>query len=506
MTTRRQVVTGLGALLALRPALAGAATAGPAVPFSWDWLQGEALRRSREPWRDPGAGSPLAEKLSYTELGRIDYRDDRTLWRQYGDASGVKFFPLSRYARRPVTIHVVENGTARPFPYSLALFDMPRGHPLGALGRDAGFSGFRVMNRGNVGDWLAFQGASYFRSAGPLDQYGLSARGIAIDCGLSRPEEFPDFTQFWLERGGDGAVIVHALLEGPSVTGAYRFVNRRGREEVTQDVSAVIHLRSGVERLGIAPLTSMFWYDEGNRAAKPDWRPEVHDSDGLLLHTGAGEHIWRPLANPPHPQVNSFADKAPRGFGLMQRDRDFAHYQDDAVFFEKRPSLWIEPKGDWGAGAVTLYEIPTRREYDDNIVAFWTPARAAVAGAAFTHDYRMRWIGGEPDPSPVARAVNCWTGQGYVPGEDPRPNAGKIVVDFAGDRLAGLDHKSPVRPIIDVTHGTLLNSGCYPVNGQKNVWRLVADLERTGAEPVDARAFLQLGGDALTETFLYQMY
>lgn len=267
-----------------------------------------------------------------------------------------------------------------------------------------------------------------------------------------------------------------------------------------------LYMRDSVERLGIAPLTSMFWYDEGHRAIAHDWRPEIHDSDGLAMHTGAGERIWRPLNNPPRLQVNSFADHGPRGFGLMQRDRNFDHYQDDGVFYEKRPSLWIEPKGDWGAGAVTLYEIPTTREIDDNIVAFWTPAIPATSGAQFTYDYRMRWIGGEPEVLPVARVINCWSGQGGNPGHAPQAGVTKVVVDFAGDRLEGRDHLSPLEPVFTVTNGKVINSGCYRVHGLDNVWRLVLDIERNGAEPSDIRAYLRFGHEAFTETFLYQTF
>jgi glucans biosynthesis protein len=189
------------------------------------------------------------------------------------------------------------------------------------------------MNPGGQGDWLAFQGASYFRTAGPLDQYGLSARGLAIDTGLSKPEEFPRFTKFWLEQGPGDAITVYALLDSPSAAGAWRFVNRRTPAGIVQDVSMSLQLRNDVTRLGLAPLTSMFWYGEGQRDKAIDWRPEIHDSDGLAMTTGRGEQIWRPLNNPSRAILNSFADRDPKAFGLLQRDRNFDHYQDDGVFY-----------------------------------------------------------------------------------------------------------------------------------------------------------------------------
>lgn len=475
-------------------------------PFSWDLLRHRAAEMSGRPWRAPPAPPAAIGKMSYDAMQKVEYRPEKTLWGDRNDAYGVRFFPTTGMAQRAVSISVVENGMARSFPFTPSLYRFPSGHPMAAIGRKGGFSGFRFMNREGRGDWMAFQGASYFRSAGPLHQYGLSARGLAVNTGLSGPEEFPEFTDFWLERGGDGTVTVYALLDGPSVTGAYRITNRQEAGQMVQDVSMTLHLRRDIERLGIAPLTSMFWYGEGHREKARDWRPEIHDSDGLAIRTGTGERLWRPLNNPPRPQVNSFAGADPRGFGLLQRDRAFDHYQDDGVFYEKRPSLWVEPKGDWGAGAVMLYEIPTASEFDDNIVAFWTPAARAEAGARLTYDYRLRWIGGEPEALPVARTVNVWTGQGGPTGHPPKDGVTKIVADFAGDRFNGLNYRSPVEPLIEVARGKLVNMGCYPVDGQNNLWRLIMDIERAGDEPTDIRAFLSLKGDALTETFVYQIF
>lgn len=500
MTTRREAIGGLAGLIALARFMPAAAAKGErGEPFSWELLQARAMRLHREPWTPPPVPSTLLDRMGYDAANQVEYRPERTLW---GDG-GVRFFPLTSTARRPVSVSVVENGIARPFTYSPALYSHPAKHPMAAIGQDGGFSGFRVMNPGGRGDWLAFQGASYFRAAGPLSQYGLSARGLAVNTGSEVPEEFPEFTHIWLERGSDGAIIVHALLDGPSVVGAYRISSRKLADETVQEVSSILHLRNSVRRLGIAPLTSMYWYGEGDRGRARDWRPEIHDSDGLAIRTGKGERIWRPLANPPRPRTSSFADNAPKGFGLMQRDRDFDHYQDDGVFYEKRPSLWIEPQGDWGAGAVTLYEFPTDTEYADNVAAFWTPERAPNAGDRLAHAYRMRWIGGEPETMAVARAVACRIGQGNSPGKPPAPDIVKLVVDFAGDRFAGLTHRSAVTPIVSVAGGRLVNQGCYPVDGQPLLWRLILDIQRDGERPADVRAILSHDNQPLTETWLY---
>ncbi len=515
MIDRRQSMALLGSVLAFggtawaaprasARAAAGASGRGRAAgePFSWDWLKGHAAAMARSRPTPMPKPDPRALANDYDAANRIGFRPDRTIFAD--DGYGVRLFPLLKAAPVPVEISIVERGRARLIEHSEDMFQVgpgegPEPHVL------PGVAGFRVMNRGGVGDWLAFLGASYFRSSGPLHQYGLSARGLAIDTGIDGKEEFPAFTHFWLERTRAGLTI-YALLQGPSVVGAWRFANRMEADAVVQDVSSAIWLRRDVERLGIAPLTSMFWYDEGNPQARADWRPEIHDSDGLLIHNKAGERIWRPLGNPPRPTINAFAD--PGGgsaFGLLQRDRAFDHYQDDGVFYEKRPSLWVEPVGDWGPGAVMLYEIPTAKETDDNIVAFWTPDRPARAGTTFTFDYRLRWLGGEPAAPALARVVDRWTGTAGRPGLEPIANARRLVVDFEGAGLRGLDRRSGVTAAVSIDQGKLLLVDAYPVVGQPGRWRMIADVTRSN-RPANLRATLEKDGRTLSETVIHQFY
>jgi glucans biosynthesis protein len=253
------------------------------------------------------------------------------------------------------------------------------------------------MREGLQPDWISFLGAAYFRTDGPDAQYGLSARALAIDTGLGIPEEFPRFTEFYVEDGPEhGAdTIIYALLDGPSVAGAYRMAASNDDGQII-DISSALYFREPVERLGIAPMTSMYWYSESAPVKGFDWRPEIHDSDGLALATGTGESIWRPLNNPDVNITSAFVDPNIRGFGLLQRDRDFDHYQDDGVFYDRRPSVWIEPQGDWGPGEVQLVELANTDEIFDNIVAYWQPAELPVAGTEMNFDYRMYWGRGLP--------------------------------------------------------------------------------------------------------------
>jgi glucans biosynthesis protein len=510
--SRRDVVTGLiggaaAGAVAGAPARAGAATLrfGPPNAFSFSTLIADARDRAGRPFAPRPSVPEALAAIDFDAMGKIVYRADAALWAGSSNLDPVEFFHLGRYARTPVTISVVEGGRARAILYSDDLFDIPADSPARRLPRGIGFAGFRVMNQGGGGDWLAFLGASYFRSAAPFDQYGLSARGLAIDSGMARPEEFPDFTDFWLGHDQDGNLVVHALLQGPSVVGAYRIAQRKTSAGLIQDVECRLFFRARVERLGVAPLTSMFWYGQADRRAAVDWRPQVHDSDGLAMWTGAGERIWRPLIDPPRVLANSFRDTDPRGFGLMQRDRTFADYQDDGAFYDRRPSLWVEPVGAWGAGSVTLVEIPTASETNDNIVAFWTPRRTIKVGDALAFHYRLHWTAEEPDPPNIGQVVATRTGVGGRPGQTHDTGSRKFVIDFAGGGLANLDRRSNVEAVVVSSEGAPISPTAYRVVGTDR-WRLMFDVAIGVGKTVDMRAYLRQGRNALTETWIYQAF
>ena len=490
------------ALAGLTPAL----QYGSATPFSFDHLKARARMAAEQAYRAPPQrlGGTL-QKLDYDAIGKIQFRPEMTLWSDSPRGPGVRFFHLHRWVKDPVKIHVVENGAARELVYSPDYFDMPANSPARGLPRDAGFAGFRVLSESAKGDWLAFQGASYFRSAGPLDQYGQSARGLAIDTATLRPEEFPRFTEFWLELDQDNGLTIFALLDSPSATGAYRIATMRRDDAIVQEVESQLYMRRAVDRLGVAPLTSMFWYGKNSVRGPRDWRPEIHDTDGLALWTGSGERIWRPLANPPRVMANAFMDENPRGFGLLQRDRNFADYQDDGVFYDRRPSVWIEPLGRWGKGSVQLVEIPTDDEIHDNIVAFWVPAEPTKPGAGFAFNYRLHWLAKEPFPVPVARITATRIGLGGVPGQARPPGTFKVVLDLEGEKFAGLTRESGVSAVVTTSRGKVGTVSVYPVVGT-DLWRVMFDVGVSGDEPVDLRAYVKLGAEPLSETWLYQLF
>lgn len=502
-------------LTALLPAHARAATGekhglefGPAEPFNFDILKQRAAEEAKTPWQDERSPhGEILQQIDYDAFQAIRYKKDHALWADGEGGAPVQFFHLGRYFQEPVRIHAVEHGTAREILYRRSYFDLPADHPAQELPDDIGFSGFRLEESSQETDWIAFLGASYFRSSGELNQYGLSARGLAIDTALPKPEEFPRFSRIWLERveGQEGRVLVYALLDSPSITGAYRFDCVKSDGPV-MDITCALYPRKAIERLGIAPLTSMHWYSETNRKQAVDWRPEIHDSDGLAIRMGNGERLWRPLNNPPVTVTNAFIDENPKGFGLLQRDREFTHYQDDGVFYDRRPSAWIEPTHDWGKGQVQLVELPTDDEIHDNIVMYWVPDGAIEPGRPLDFSYRLHWTADEPQPADLGRVISTYTGIGGIPGQ-PRPkNSIRFVVDFHGEAVGTLA-RGDAEPVIDLSRGTVDLADAHPVVGQPGLYRAFFDTTIEGTEPIDMRMYVRDNdGQARTETWLYQYF
>lgn len=480
---------------------------GQAQPFDYEGLKARAKALAAAPYQPTKAPAPkLIHAIDFDTIQKIQFKPAYELWP--GGPFPVRMFHLHRYVTLPVKIHLVRQGMACEVIYSPRYFDYG-GTGLGQkLPPDIGFGGFRVMDGRNAKtDWLAFQGASYFRSCGDENQYGASARGIAIDTATERPEEFPRFTEFWLaESAKPDIVTIYALLDGPSIAGAYRIDASRA-EGVVTDVRTDLFARTDIKRLGIAPLTSMFWYGENDDRKHPDWRPQVHDSDGLALWTGKGERIWRPLIDPPAVQTNTYIDTNPKGFGLLQRDRKFADYQDDGAFYNKRPSLWVEPRGGWGDGAVQLVEIPTDDEVHDNIVAYWTPRAPVKKADAFSFTYRLFWQSGEPHfPGDIARVIATRIGRGGKPGVSPPPkNQVKFVIDFAGGPLAKMAPRYDIEPVVTLSRGNIENPYVIKIVGTRH-WRAFFDVRLDGRQPVDMRCYLRLKGETLSETWLYQFF
>jgi glucans biosynthesis protein len=404
---------------------------------------------------------------------------------------------------RTVHLSEVRKGNVRLIPFRPEYFRYRSVEPK-EIPETMGFAGFRLMypfegpdtDHNEIG---SFAGASYFRFLSRDAAYGLSARGLAIDTAEPEPEEFPVFTEFWLERmePGSTSMNIYALMDSESVAGAYQFTITPGASTVV-DVKAAVYCRKNPNVFGVAPLTSMFWHAENSDTAR-DFRPEVHDSDGLLMHNGAGEWIWRPLVNPPHVRVAAFSDENPRAFGLLQRDRDFENYQDLEAHYHQRPSVWIEPLGQWGRGTVRLVEIPTNRETDDNVVAMWVPEKLPSPGEPIELNYRMHWfIDQIGPPAGFVRSTRHGKSAHYEPGFE------RFVVDFDGTHLRSLKAATKVEYVVTVSGGGELNHSSLQKNTINGTWRLAFTVKPDGSgKPVELRCFLRHGPDVLTETWSY---
>nr|WP_128637758.1 glucan biosynthesis protein D [Shewanella putrefaciens] len=497
-------------LLSLSACAAGKASAPQeGEEFSYAWLKGHARTLAAESYVSHKGELPKSlQGMSWDDYQQFHFKKKAAMWRDQDSEFRAELFHLGLYFDTPVHIYELDESKAKLIEYSPSMFDYGKSKVKGSqLPKDLGFAGFRMQfNTDWQRDVVAFLGASYFRAVGQEMQYGLSARGLAVDTALPKPEEFPMFTHFWLEKPKPGSNIatVYALLDSPSVTGAYRFDIEPG-ERLKMKVDAAIYPRKAIERLGVAPLTSMYMVGENDRRTGYDWRQEIHDSDGLAMHTGSGEWIWRPLANPENLRFNAYSDENPRGFGLMQRDRNFDHYQDDGVFYEKRPSLWIEPTGSWGKGSVQLVEIPTLDETFDNIVAFWNPAEPILPGQELLYSYNMYWGGIPPVQSPRARVVDTFTGLGGVVGQKRKYYSKRFVIDFAGGTLPMLGKDTQVKAVISTSQGRVEIESARPlasINGYRAMFDVVPPED--SVEPINLRVYLEVDGQPLSETWMYQ--
>ncbi|MFK7877540.1 MAG: glucan biosynthesis protein [Paracoccaceae bacterium] len=402
---RRDFLAALGALAATplaaqqdEPGL----RLGDSTAFSRDALVDLARKRAAAPYAlRPQIPQDWVD-LTYDQYRKIWFDSRNALWENTGLPQRVDVFPPGLYFPRPVQISVVEHGKARPLQFDMGVFDTTDKFPDVTIDDSLGYSGLRLRadltGAGHHSEYAVFQGASYFRGIGTGLTYGLSARGLALNTGDPAGEEFPEFIAFWLEKPAKGApdMVIHALMDSPSCAGLYSFTLRHG-ETLTMDVRASLFARTTLNHVGIAPLTSMFLFDQMNRDRFSDFRPAVHDTDGLLIHNGAGEVIWRPLANPTNLQISAFSDNGPRGFGLMQRARKFSDFNDLEANYHNRPGLWVTPGEDWGRGSVALVEIPADKEIYDNIVAYWRPSAPIAPGAQHDMSYRLDW-GADPAP------------------------------------------------------------------------------------------------------------
>ena len=493
-----RVVLSLAFVAFLLPAVCAA--------FGFDDVALRAKQLAAASYKKPDVNLPKElQELTYDQYRDIRFKPDRAWWRSAKLPFELTFFHEGLYYNLPVRMNEVSSEGVRDIRFDPELFDYGANRLDPKALRELGYAGFRVhysINSPRYKDEvLVFLGASYFRALGRGQRYGLSARGLAVDTALMSGEEFPRFTEFWIERPDAQAreLRLYALLDSPRATGAYRFVLKPGLDTVL-DVRAQLYLRQNVAKLGLAPLTSMYYFGENHRSGIDDFRPEVHDSDGLSVQNGTGEWIWRPLVNPKRLLVTSFAVANPLGFGLQQRDRSFASYEDLEARYETRPSVWIEPKGKWGPGRIELVQIPTPDETNDNIVAFFSPDASPAPQQPFDFEYRMLWQKDNETRPTLAYVSQTRRGHGYIRKPD---DSLSMIVDFEGTVLRKLPPDTPIQGVVSADNIDILEANAYR-NDVTGGWRLALRLKRQDdKKPGELRAFLRNGNTTLSETWSY---
>ena len=503
---RRDFLTALAALAAT-PALATGdepgLQLGDGTPFSRDALIDRARAMAAAHYSPRPTIPEDWRNLTYDQFRHIWFDSRNGLWEDTGLPQRVDVFPAGLYFPRAVDLHVVDRGQQRPIRFDMGVFDTTDDFPDLTVDDTMGYSGLRLRadlrGTGFHTEYAVFQGASYFRGIGTGQTYGLSARGLALKTGDPAGEEFPEFIAFWIEKPEKGApdVTLHALMDSPSCAGVYSFTIRHG-ETLTMDVTASLFARDTMRHVGIAPLTSMFLYDQMDRHRFDDFRPAVHDSDGLLIHNGAGEVIWRPLANPSRLQISAFGDNGPRGFGLMQRARAFSDFNDLEANYHNRPGLWVTPGEDWGRGSVALVEIPADKEIYDNIVAYWRPAAPIAKGARHDMTYRLDW-GADPAPKadmPLKVLNTSMGGSAFHEGR-------LIVIDFEdGPRVP--EDLSTVMKLVRATAGEV-SEGVLQRNPETGGPRLAFRFDPGDETIAEFRVQLRAeDGAPLSEVWLYR--
>ena len=476
--------------------------------FDFADVSQRARQLASKPYENPPVTlSKELQALTYDQYRDIRFKPQKYHWRGAGLLFELAFFHAGFYFNFPVQINEITAGGVQRVRFNPDDFDYGANKLPPQAVKDAGFGGFRVHYPLNTPKYkdetVVFLGASYFRAIGKGQRYGSSSRGLAIDTGLASGEEFPRFVEFWIERPTPKAqqLVIYALLDSKSVTGAYRFVLQPGIE-TGLDVRMQLHPRDNIAKAGIAPLTGMFLAGENQRSTVADYRPEVHDSDGLSLHMENGEWIWRPFINARRLLVTSFAMPNPLGFGMMQRDRMFSHYEDLESRYELRPSMWVVPKGKWGAGKVELVQIPTPDETNDNIVAFWVPDNPVTSKQPLELEYEVLWQKDLETKPPQSYVVQTRRGTGYQ--RTPDKAAIGFMVDFEGPALRKLPPDAKVESVFSTdSNGQLLENIAYR-NEVTGGWRVALRFRRIDDKKlVELRGFLRHNNETISETWSY---
>lgn len=486
----------------------------PVLAFEFGEVVNKAKALAEGKYQPPPEVPDFLRDLDYQSYQAIRFNPDASLWREGRSRFQVMMVPPGKFYTHTVQLNEINADGVVPIPFDKSVYTIADAELAKRIPANLGHAGFKLTYPLGEGteqnQFLVFAGASYFRGVAEGNRFGLSARGIAVDTGLPSGEEFPSFVEFWIERpgGGSNQMRVYGLLNGPSVSGAYRFDIHPGAT-TRIDVTAELFFRESVEQPGLAPLTSMFYYGENTQRPAGEWRPQVHDSDGLLIHDRASkEWLWRPLVNPSRLSLSYMQVKSLGGFGLLQRDTAFHEFEDAEAGYELRPSAWVEPRNGWSDGEVVLVEIPTDSETNDNIVAFWKPGEDAGAGTHHTFAYTLSFGHSDLTGQKSGRVVKTFVGDGNRTGGGDVEDAYRIIVDFAGGPLDKLKPDAAVISNVSEASGSegaeILEHYVEYIAADNN-WRLSMLVRPGKGDAPIFRGQLLLDGKPLTEVWTYPL-
>lgn len=479
------------------------------TPFSYERLIAQTRDRAKAAYAAPPAAPDQLAGLDRETYGKIRFKPEAEIWATSPAYRLQLFFPGGPY-KSTVKINLVADGMSRPVAFDRNMFDLSAANALPDMPASLGFAGFRVtypFARPDLfSELLTFLGFSYFRALGRDTGFGASARGLALNTGLGRPEEFPSFVEFWLQQPSQPSdpLTIFAVLDSPSVAGAFRF-DVVVRENTRIGVDVNLFFRADVEQVGIAPLTGMFAFGSNDRTGVNDYRVAAYSTSGLSMWAGSGEMIWRPFVNPGDLRMSVFGDENPRGFGMLLRPRDAKAFEDVDSAFQAKPNVWVEPRGTWGKGSVRLIEIPTPDEGNQNIVAFWTPEQPGKAGEEMRLSYTLIWSLPPPINPALATVSNTRIGQARKADGSVRDGTSLVIVDFdvpADQQFPALEE---VKPDVSTGNGKIddVKLAANPINGG---WRLGFTIQpKDGNAPIELRALLGAGDRIVSETWLYRL-
>ncbi|HEX3493868.1 MAG TPA: glucan biosynthesis protein D [Methylocella sp.] len=473
---------------------------GEPSPFDPNMVTDAARILSEQPFKSLSADIPeVFRDLGYEQYAAIRQRPGTAIWAPDNTGFAIEPLHLGFIFRTTMEINLVAEGKARRVIYDPALFDFGKLAVPKNLG-DIGFSGFRVLAQGQDGfSGLAiFQGASFFRAVAPGQTLGTMARAMSIKTADPRGEEFPAFRTVWIERPtrAAGALVMHALIGSESVTGAYHFTLRPGEATII-DTECALFARGVVDNLGLATMSATHLSGPIDERRSDDLRPSVSEVTGLQILTGKGEWLWRPVANRDTLQISTFVDENPRGFGFLQRDRNFDHYQDDDQHFETRPSLWIEPIGDWSAGGVQLIEVPSESENNENIIGYWKPKKPLAAGSETFFAYRQFWCWNPPEPPPLAIVTQSRSGR------SSSPKRRRFMVEFSGESLGLPQNAGALKPDLNASPGSITAVRTF-TSADKKSCRILFELDPGSEAFSELRLVMEAAGKPVSETWLYR--